>query len=367
MKESLITKFFIDLKNMFNKNICGGVMKYKIISIIVLVIIMLPISVFANDASLGRMGETVYPMEEANVEMVSEDIYVNSNGEVKCEFVFRNLGEEKTVLMGFPATLDLTHENMTTEENVTLKNFTAFLNGDSIEVELKEGISIGENFAKFPYWYVFEVPFKENETLILNHTYDVFFTSFSNSEIAMGYVLKTGATWKNNIGHTKVTFDLSEFHPWGILFEYGGNSVENFKYIDGKLIYENWDYKPENDIKLAIMRYSLNGGDFPIKPQGLNLLRKNFFDQVVGLEYEEALVIYNKLNEDYEKFIKENSGTFGISKFIDVVYMNTLKELNQNTNPKTGYKNLYVKYLLISIGLGVTGIILKVKKYPNSL
>ena len=162
--------------------------KYFSIMFIIVFLLLLPGIAFANDASMGRMGETVYPLQETDVRMVSEDIFIKFNsadvsGDVTCEFVFENPGEAKSVLMGFPASMKVEFEGMTTEERVSLNNFTSFINGSQIPVSEINGSDMEDKFSKYPTWYVFEVPFEAGEVLTMTHTYDVFFTSYSEGSI----------------------------------------------------------------------------------------------------------------------------------------------------------------------------------------
>jgi len=193
----------------------------KLLIIIALLILttFIVVPVAANDASMGRNGETVYPMEETDVRMVSEDIYIKYNsgarGHVTCEFVFHNESEAKTVLMGFPAEEKI-YSTITTVDNVRLHDFTANLNGVPIEVKEIPGAEMEGDFSKYPSWYVFEVPFDAGQILTMTHEYNVSFTQYSMGQASVGYILETGSTWVDKIGHTKVTFDLSEINPWGI-------------------------------------------------------------------------------------------------------------------------------------------------------
>ena len=279
--------------------------------LILTIVIVIPVA--ANDASMGRNGETVYPLEETDVRMVAEDIYVKyiaetGSGHVTCEFVFENSGEAKSVLMGFPAEEKIWSEALTTVERVRLRNFTANLNGIPIDVNEIEGEVTGE-FEKYTSWYVFEVPFNAGESLTMTHEYDVSFTAYSTGQIQLSYILITGATWGGEIGYTKVTFDLSEINPWGINL-YDTDLLSDFRYENGLLIFEKYDYIPDFNLEVMVNAYSakIYDGKTPLSEEELSI--KNFYENAPVQTKEELIQSYNELSTQ--------------EKFVETIYMNTV-------------------------------------------
>ena len=325
----------------------------RIILVIALILISLS-SVYANDASMGRMGETVYPLHETDVTMVSEDIFIkfnaeDSSGNVTCKFVFANSGEAKSVLMGFPAAMKIDYEALTTEERVSLNNFTAFKNGVEIPVSEVESSEMEGDFTKYPTWYVFEVPFEAGETLTMTHTYDVNFTYFSEGSISIGYILETGSTWNDSIGHSKVTFDLSEIEPWGIEM-YNYPTADDFSYSNGQLIFEKWDFKP--DFNLEIMtnaRYFRNySGPWDLSETAKE--RKQFLVESDQMTNEELIDAYNNLS--YER------------KFIETVWLNGRLGMADEIieNPGTGNIHSFGGVGLLFLALAVSLALIKKPK-----
>ncbi len=287
----------------------------KLLIIIALLIlttfIVGPVS--ANDASMGRNGETVYPMEETDARMVSEDIYIKYSmsepGHVICEFIFENVGDAKSVLMGFPATMKIYNELFTTEEQVTLQNFTAALNGNPIEVFEVDSTDIEGDFSKYPKWYVFEVLFEEGQTLEMTHEYDINFTWYSTGDITVGYILETGSTWGGEISNSKVTFDLTDVYPWGIdMYRY--SSLQDWTYADGLLIFEKSNYIPDFNLEVIINSYQIKNFPETMQPS----------EQIESLK--EFFVIANDLPK--EKLIEAYNNILTNDKFIAAVYMNTV-------------------------------------------
>lgn len=280
--------------------------KYFSIMFIIVFLLLLPGIAFANDASMGRMGETVYPLQETDVRMVSEDIFIKFNsadvsGDVTCEFVFENPGEAKSVLMGFPASMKVEFEGMTTEERVSLNNFTSFINGSQIPVSEINGSDMEDKFSKYPTWYVFEVPFEAGEVLTMTHTYDVFFTSYSEGSINIGYILETGSTWSDSIGHSIVTFDLTEVEPWGIeLAEY--SSVDDFRFESGLLIFDKKDFKPDFNLSVMTNARYYNNYSGPWEPTERTKEWMQFILDSEGMSEEELVEAFANLSYEPRGF-----------------------------------------------------------------
>ena len=311
-------------------------------------------TVYANDASMGRMGETVYPLQETDVTMVSEEIFIKfyadgSSGKVTCEFVFENSGEEKTVLMGFPAAMKIDYEALTTEERVSLNNFTAFKNGMEILVAEVESSEMEGDFSKYPTWHVFEVPFEAGETLTMTHTYDVNFTFYSEGSISIGYILETGSTWNDSIGHSKVTFDLSEIEPWGIEM-YNYPSIDDFRYSDGRLIFEKWDFKPDFNLEIMTNARYFKEYSGPWELSETVKERQQFYLDSLTMTKNELIDAYNGLS--YEQ------------KFIETVWLNGRLEIPDETveNPKTDNVHNFYRAGLFFFVLAISLTLIKRKR-----
>ncbi len=217
-------------------------------------IALLPVS--ANDGVLGVTPDGVYPITQSDIMMVSEEIYIHcATGKVTCRFDFKNLGDAQTVVMGFPARLNenLEYESFTTEEDVTIRNFTARDEKGEISVSLADTIPnppLKNEWGMEAYskWYTFSVDFEKQQEKTLYHTYKVNFPYYSNGEVVMGYVIETGALWKGPIGHSKVIFDMGEIPMYSLsrLFPL------NYYRIEGqKLIFERREFKPEYNLSVV--------------------------------------------------------------------------------------------------------------------
>lgn len=214
---------------------------------------------YANDSSMGRTPDGVFPMQENDVVMESEEITVDlGKNTAECIFVFHNTGESKNVLMGFPGKAENNEDGLTDPDNLEIKNFKAYVNGKGLKVTNEKNT---ENVApeasstlKYSTWFTFDVHFKADERLTIRNTYS-FVPSFNSmGDISTGYVIKTGMPWKGPIGSSKVIFKLGEIKPYQIeSLKPGG-----FKYAGNNLVWERKDFEPEYNLSVVYnnWRYS---------------------------------------------------------------------------------------------------------------
>lgn len=236
--------------------------KPRIAAILIIMCMFFNFICLADDTSLGRTPEGVYPMNNSDIEMVDELINVYlEEGRVECTFTFKNTGEENTVLMGFPATLDKNYvENSPgPKEGAVIKNFTAF-DGEKelqvkleneVKVDLKSDEEVNHRKRFYDKWYTFETSFKAEETKIIKNTYEytASICAVGPGLIRTGYVLDTGAAWKKNIGHAKVIFHLKDI-PFTRIHSFFPFDMEALTLEKDKLIFEESDFEPDFNLEL---------------------------------------------------------------------------------------------------------------------
>ena len=220
--------------------------------VIIFLIIMgslLHSNVLADDAVIGRTPAGVYPMMDAVVEMVSEDIVIDVNrNTVECTFEFLNTGEARDVLMGFPGKLreDL-GSSFSDDASLTLDNFKTFVNGEELPVKRENGIQPKIAMPDYSEWFTFTVPFQEGEKVIVRNTYDYMPSYNSIGDVTTGYVLQTGATWKGKIGKARVEFKLGSVKPWQVeQLKPGG-----FKFEGNSIVWERANIEPTYDLQMT--------------------------------------------------------------------------------------------------------------------
>lgn len=230
--------------------------KFIIILLLTITGSLLHTIVMADDAVIGRTPAGVYPMMDAVVEMVSEDIVINLDRNiVECTFEFQNTGESRDVLMGFPGKLreDL-GSSFSDDASLTLDNLKAFVNGEELPVKREIGIQPKIAMPDYSEWFTFTVPFKEGEKVIVRNTYEYMPTYDSIGDVTTGYVLQTGATWKGKIGKVRVEFKLGSIKPWHVeQLKPGG-----FRFEGNSIVWERTNIEPAYDLQLTYntWRYS---------------------------------------------------------------------------------------------------------------
>lgn len=211
--------------------------------------------VFANDCVVGRSPEGVYPMTDEDIIMVDEDIRVYPlEGRAECTFEFLNTGEEKDVLMGFPC------ERIPDPDSIlgdtSIRDFTAEDESGVLKVESDNGIkppkSFDSRFDDYSSWFTFSVHFKKGQRKIIKNTYKFSMSKYSTGTDFVGYIIKTGSVWKDNIGHTKVTFYIPGLQPYWIEHLIGG---PYFRFEEDKIIWERSDFEPVEDLGIYFMNY----------------------------------------------------------------------------------------------------------------
>lgn len=220
-------------------------------------LLLTPVSATADSGALGRIGDSVQPLEHTQVEMVSKDITaeVNVRGGTYFEavFTFHNDGPETTVLMGFPEASGLDREP--SEEHPyrrfhqDLEDFKTYVDGEGVEVEKEEGLlqDNGLNAMDFPNWYTWKVEFAEDETVVVKNTYRAPNSVEVGILTSTGYIKSTGATWQGSIGEARITFKLQDLSPHQLIFAV----PPGFQIEDGNLIWEWEDLKPRHNIEMS--------------------------------------------------------------------------------------------------------------------
>lgn len=303
------------------------------IAIILLIAVYIPSPTYANDTSLGRFGETVRPIDNPNIIMQSENITVHVSygvSNVECEFVFINDSDKEiTVLMGFPSG-DLEGEykdNLERFYDYKLYDFTAWVDGEEVEVRLEKGAKAGmvdgteekgmnmedlDTIMKvyngegipldsdlynlgsdFPYWYTWEVTFKPGEKKIIKNTYETKNTTSSTGMAHTGYILTTGASWKGRIEKAEITFIMEDIKPYQV----ESISPTNYTYEGNMITWQFEDFEPDFNINVA---FSIRE-EYLLKEQFKN---NEKLKPIVELEdqgkYEELIEFINEIMDKEE-------------------------------------------------------------------
>jgi len=275
----------------------------------------------ADDVTAGQQGRTVFPMQNTDIEMVSEDIVMintdtiteeNRFGkwEVSCVYKFHNTGKACEILIGFPGK-EYSYSEYNPPPEIT--DFKAWIDGKEVQVSRMDGgkkpvridgkedqvnsMDGGKKRVRkdmqYTVFYTFKASFKENETKTIEHTF-----SCNNRHghgkkyFRLGFVLRTGALWKGPIGKVNVTAKR--------VFSESVNYAEpeGYKSGDYQVSWEMTDVKPDEDIALE---YCFDYGAVLIDFMNQD---KNFIMKERKEELKAMLLYFSNFNfEDYYNII----------------------------------------------------------------
>ena len=194
--------------------------------IFILCFLLLALFAFADHAPAGTnyQGGTIRPVNNENIQMVSEKIYISYFAPyseidyftVQVEYIFKNMTtEEQIIQMGFPNIKPGNHNFRPIQE---FSFYEGKISLDVLEVpaEFPENISYhDEEMKSWPVERILlnsEVTFSPNETKILTTNYKQRYGNLKGSmdsqyEPYFEYILKTGSYWKDNIEKIEVFID----------------------------------------------------------------------------------------------------------------------------------------------------------------
>lgn len=220
----------------------------------------------ADDASLGRQGETVYPINDDQIRMVAEaaDLRVRSRRtEVEVTFTFRNEGPARDLLMGFPVGSPYGNEGRGDPE---LHEFGAWVDNKPLAVRREKGVTAmaaavdeAGRPLEYPEWLTFSIPFGEGETRTVRNRY--WASNYYNSigQISTGYILRTGQVWKGPIGSAVVSVHLEGVTPDQIL----SARPASFRWEGERMVWRLSEFEPDEDV---VIRWETRPDGFPENP-----------------------------------------------------------------------------------------------------
>lgn len=355
------------MRDMKSKN---GLYLFIVGILLLLSIILKGSSALADDTAMGRTPEGVYSINDNDIVMVSEDIYVDvKNGKAKCIFEFKNTGKAKNVLMGFPAEMKDYEQPIM---DLSVREFKVFVDKSEIPVQLEKNVKPTglkeEKLSLYESWYTFNIPFDENETKIVENTY-----SFKSSVCAIGpglirtgYILETGANWKGNIGRARVFFDMGNIR-FSSIEQIIPEDMEGFEFEGDNLVFEREDFEPNFNLELD---YYLYQEDIKFNEDELGReLRKIQEEQEKMYVDMKNFIKNSKPEEILEKSKKSNAEGKSIeSKYL---YSSIVKQFSIETKPQSEEIKVTIKEevksnknfkVYVGIILGISIVIFKIGK-----
>ncbi|MDX1357234.1 MAG: hypothetical protein R3232_00230, partial [Clostridia bacterium] len=180
--------------------------------------------------------------------------------------------------------------------------------------------TLDDEFTDFASWYVFEVPFAADETVVMTHSYNMDLPGDNSGYCVMSYILETGAGWKDTIKHSVIMFDISMIESYGVFSIYGNSHTREYKekmtvplgllrYEDGKIVYENWDFEPTHNLEVHFSVYAIIDHWDTDRRTPRDWESLAFFDDAENLDHNELVTAYNNLSYN--------------NKLMETLYLNT--------------------------------------------
>jgi hypothetical protein len=159
-------------------------------------LLLFPTGVFGNDGPFYISGGNLYPLDDATleIEMTSEtiifDIY-DEYFEVDVTFDFRNSGETKTIIVGFPYYVE-------GGGDAIISNFRSWTNGEAAVVEKSPIVvkSSSDDYQELNLAYTREITFPAGKKITTRVSYR---SEFGRGTV-VSYLFGTGRYWHNPIG-----------------------------------------------------------------------------------------------------------------------------------------------------------------------
>lgn len=208
---------------------------------------------FADDAAFEGEGETVWPVESKDIEMVAETVMVQpgkAGWDANCVFILRNTGKAAEIQVGFP---DITDEGPGADTSKgTIQNFRCFVDGKEVAVEHKTGVqNLLNPDLKYPFAFIWKMSFEGGQTRKLANTYSFKGVGISDGSVELIYMLRTGSLWKGTVGNAFIEFNLGRYNPE--LFysiEPPGYTIER-----NKILWNLLDFEPKRNIIIFFNPY----------------------------------------------------------------------------------------------------------------
>jgi hypothetical protein len=199
--------------------------------ILLLLPLLLPLSLFANDTVLqGIGGSDIMPIHDKRLEMVSEDITMTMIDthfvQVEAIYKFKNLRSETVkVDLGFPelscekeGEIDTNDGRMYKEAALKLcgqkkspkfRNFETWVNQKKVSYKIVSTKATKVRSIEIPEYdvvYAYVVDFEPNQEVEVKHSYQLLASEAMGEAYDIYYLTKTGNFWAKPIGRATFTF-----------------------------------------------------------------------------------------------------------------------------------------------------------------
>ena len=182
---------------------------------------------FAESITINGTNEMVLNDEEVQIDVTS--------GNVTCNYEIYNTKDEKVrAKILFPVKSDYPFEI----------NFNAYVNDEFVLANV-----IDSNTSEYNYYYTFEALFEPKKNTNIKITYDALWKFNDDYSIVVGYNKNNGTIYKENIKHTKISFDFGELLKYYVV---SPNDNSTYKKVGTKYVWEATNYTSNENISLLM-------------------------------------------------------------------------------------------------------------------
>ncbi|NLG85206.1 MAG: YARHG domain-containing protein [Firmicutes bacterium] len=244
--------------------------------LVLCVLLSLP-EVAADDAVFLGYGASVFPAEEGAIELEYEQLTItyhpfDEEARVEAFLIFKNPGEAKTVLMGFPEALG--HSPAEEEGFPTILDLDTTVDGVPVDT-VYQPLEMRNGDFHFDRVYLWKVHFQKGESHTIKHTYRYKSSYDSLGYWYLDYILQTGALWAGKIGRIDIVVRSPVKVPWMEFVPY----PEEYSYFHAT------EWEPDRDIRLT----SLYSTDLAVFGKGEPV--EGYYDEAAARKiYREAAV-----------------------------------------------------------------------------
>ena len=200
-----------------------------------------------NDSAVMGVGGSVTSFDDLTpVRMVRENIQVDyAKRHVTTEFVVKNTGETTLVTMGFPEEGFGDVQAPEGKSKSWFEAFKSWVDGKPIQVSLKR--AEGDDMM-YRQWWVKQVDFAHGQTRKVRNAYVTRFSSSTNMDKGIYYILGSGRPWAGKIGNATIQFEMSGLKRGTIYFA----SPKPTAKVGQSLIWKYKNFEPEEDMRIHV-------------------------------------------------------------------------------------------------------------------
>lgn len=227
-------------------------------TIVILTLVCLQTTLFADIAPYPIKARTISPKDQTSIRMESEKVIVdlyNDSSVVKCSFNMKNEGEKEKLKIGFPEMNFYHYQIKSAADDVT--NFSVQENGKEIKFDYSDSLRFNEEYRKKvasyqikEEWYLWDVEFQKGESKVIDIQYSLpFGMLYRSNKRFFTYLLSTGANWKGTIGKAEIIVNLKDIVMDSIILQ----KPANCEISDKQLIWTFLDFDPTTDHDIKII------------------------------------------------------------------------------------------------------------------